>query len=786
MPRLLLVAGWFCLVACGPSGPADADGDGVPDATDCAPDNAAIYPEAEDPWGDGFDQDCDGADGIDTDGDGWAANAPETDCDDGDPAVNPGSDDTVGDGVDNNCDGADGVDADGDGFASIDSGGDDCDDDDWFTAPGANDYVGDGGDQNCDGLDGTDADGDGHASVDSLGDDCDDTSPAVYPGAAELCDGVDTDCLPDSTEVDEDGDGWFVCAGDCNDGDASVHPGAIEECNEVDQDCNGVPPSVDSDGDGLAPCAGDCDDGDPSVFPGAPEACNGADDNCDSVVPANESDLDGDGWTGCGGDCDDGSATTHPGAWGESVGDGVDSDCDGQDAAVLLGGASAVFEGTGPMNIFGGAVAPAGDVDNDGLADVLIAAPGSSTTGPGSFTGGRTMLYLGADLAAPSVAPRILSDAHAQIQGEEGLDFSGTSMTGVGDVDGDGRDDLVIGAFGNNEAGQNAGKVYFVPGSALTTGGVLNLDDAAAATHAWTGADEGDELGISVAAAGDVDGDGLADFLMGAHQAGGYEGRAWLVLGATLGSPGTSSVSSVGHRFDGEAAGDFAGTSVAGGGDVDGDGRGDLLIGAPSADGGGFGSGRAYLWFGASIGGPGTYDLDDADRIFEGVVDNEQAGEVVRFADDLDGDARSELLIGNLSGDAGLRVVLSEDLGSGTTVSLSSAALRFPGAITGPNGVSSDVDGDGLADLLVGYPDQGAAGEFAVFLGAALPGSGAVSSSSADYLWAGDVAGDDAGTMAAGAGDVNGDGYDDVLVGTHRPGDSAVVGQAYLLLGPGQ
>ena len=89
----------------------DGDGDGYPDDEDCAPEDAAVHPGAEDPWGDGVDSNCDAADGVDLDGDGWPANSdPEglpPDCDDGNPAAWPGRpwEDPV-DGLDGDCDGA--------------------------------------------------------------------------------------------------------------------------------------------------------------------------------------------------------------------------------------------------------------------------------------------------------------------------------------------------------------------------------------------------------------------------------------------------------------------------------------------------------------------------------------------------------------------------------------------------------------------------------------------------------------------------------------------------------
>ncbi len=779
---LLLVA----LLACpGPDGPLDTDGDGVPDSEDCAPEDPNVRPGFEDPYGDGVDRDCDGFDGVDRDGDGYPSNVAHDpdwghlqDCDDGDPAVHPEAEDTVGDAVDQDCDGFDGVDRDGDGHATVASGGDDCDDTDNWTYPGATDYFGDGGDQNCDGADGVDADGDGHASQETLGDDCDDADPAVHPGAFDDCDGLDTDCLPDATEVDADGDGWLVCAGDCDDADAAIHPGAVEDCTDVDQNCDGSLPTVDADGDGWAGCEGDCDDGDPARHPGAAEVCNGIDDDCDGGVPVVEQDVDGDGRTGCLGDCDDGDPDVFPGQWFDDPGDGLDADCDGQDAARLLGGASVTFEGASTKNIFGGAVARAGDVDGDGLEDLLVAAPGSSDVGGGAYTAGRTMIYTGAQLAS-SGTELGLWDAWAVLEGEGGLDFSGTSMAGVGDVDGDGLDDVAVGAFANDDAGQNAGKLYLVRGSDLVAGGTFDL--GAAAAWQWTGEYPGGELGISVAAAGDVDGDGLADLVAGAHNAATYAGRVYLVLGGELGAPGIASAGTISHQLHGEGDGEFAGTSVDGGADFDGDGLDDLLIGAPSADGEGYGSGRAYLVLGSSL-SPGAFGLGGADLVVQGTENNQQAGEVVRFADDLDGDGRPELIVGNLSTTPLHRILASSSLPASGVVSASTATWTLPGVIRGPS-ARADVDGDGLADLLVGWPQEGDAGEVHLFLGASLA-AGVLFPEDSDFSWGGANAGDLAGWMAAGLGDVDGDGRDDLLVGSHRPGDSALPGQAWLLLSP--
>ena len=132
-----------------------------------------------------------------------------------------------------------------------------------------------------------DVDGDGAFDVAcGIGDDCDDLDPAVYPSSPELCDGLDNDCDPNTTEYeDNDGDLVSACAGDCDDADASNVPGGVELCDFQDNDCDAlVDEGHDLDGDGFSTCAGDCNDQNAVVYVGAPELCDGLDGDCDGVA----------------------------------------------------------------------------------------------------------------------------------------------------------------------------------------------------------------------------------------------------------------------------------------------------------------------------------------------------------------------------------------------------------------------------------------------------------------------------------------------------------------------
>ena len=152
----------------------DFDEDGTVDSKDCGPADPLVHPSADDPYGDGIDQNCDGEDGLATDVDGDSF-APRVDCDDRNPFVHPEADDLLGDGIDQNCDGVDGiaVDLDRDNFSNAV----DCDDSDPQINPRAVELVGDSRDENCDGLDDPSEDVDGDGFESHL--DCNDTDPTV-------------------------------------------------------------------------------------------------------------------------------------------------------------------------------------------------------------------------------------------------------------------------------------------------------------------------------------------------------------------------------------------------------------------------------------------------------------------------------------------------------------------------------------------------------------------------------------------------------------------------------
>ena len=159
---------------------------------------------------------------------------------------------------------------------------------------------------------------------------------------------------------------------------------------------------------------------------------------------------------------------------------------------------------------------------NHGLDDVLV---GVLYDDDGGINAGAAYVVLGLSLSTTSTIA--LSNADYKLVAENGDDFAGVFVSSAGDMDGDGLDDILVGAYANDEGGNNAGAAYIMLGSSLGTSSTIDLSNA---DYKLVGEDAHDYAGRSVASAGDVDGDGLGDVLVGAFAENSKIGAAYLIL----------------------------------------------------------------------------------------------------------------------------------------------------------------------------------------------------------------------------------------------------------------
>ena len=282
------------------------------------------------------------------------------------------------------------------------------------------------------------------------------------------------------------------------------------------------------------------------------------------------------------------------------------------DLSALDGMIGFTLTGIEPDDESGRSVSSAGDVNGDGYDDLIIGA--RSTDPNGARSGHAYVVYGGASAPGTDgvLALSALDGASGfTLNGIDPADVSGPSVSSAGDVNGDGYDDLIIGARGADPNGARSGKTHVVYGGASAPGTDAVLDLSAldgSSGFTLTGIDPGDVSGYSVSSAGDVNGDGYDDLIIGAHRAH-PAGETYVVYGGAN-APGTDGVLALsaldgtnGFTLTGINARDRSGHSVSSAGDVNGDGYDDLLIGAPGgSDPNGEGSGENYVVYGGATG----------------------------------------------------------------------------------------------------------------------------------------------------------------------------------------
>ncbi|MBK9643545.1 MAG: FG-GAP repeat protein [Deltaproteobacteria bacterium] len=614
--------------------------------------------------------------------------------------------------------------------------------------------------------------------------DCAPDDPYSFPGAPDIpYDGKDNDCAGDGDLVDFDGDGYTasqVGGDDCNDGNPTVYPGAPETCYDgVDQDCSGTEDTNDCDGDGYdgrGDARSDCDDENADIYPGAEEIWyDGLDQDCSGFLDSDyDQDRDGDDATAYGGtDCDDEDPAVAgglPERW-----DGVDSDCDSasddlepKHAARRWTGSAGVGDG-----FLGMGVAILDDYDGDGGKSVAFSGYGASDAG---FYGGAYVFD------SFEEAGRSTDTALTSVTGDEGSYF-GFDLANVGDLDGDGLAELLI---GGPLVANGLGLVF--RGADLAAGGALDTDDALA------GLSGNDYTGIDVAAAGDVNGDGVPDLAVGT----GWLTSTHVVIysGADAAAAEGGTLRTIEALGQIDASGGAGGLTV-GGPDVDGDGLDDVLVAGITAT-----FGATAIVYGAELVGGVAFTFSDLPYL-RGDTNDSLIGVTSGWMDDSDGDGYPELLI-RAYGEAGAAgtaggVVYVVDAHSldGTQQYASAVAQtiidgdRDDGHLA-PGETNGDLDGDGSVDLLLlssGDRDQtweflgvtGIDSHVTFARGADMKGGGRFALADiAQTLAIESENSDDLLGYSNAVGDVNGDGKPDLLLGS--PPGSYLAGYMTLFL----
>jgi hypothetical protein len=391
-----------------------------------------------------------------------------------------------------------------------------------------------------------------------------------------------------------------------------------------------------------------------------------------------------------------------------------------------------------------------------------------------------------------------LGTSNASFWGEEagdGLGERGVSI--VGDVNGDGYDDILFGTY------YRTGQAYLIFGKA--TGWSMDIE-ISNADASFVGEAVGDDAGEFLAGAGDVNSDGYDDILIAAKQndySAPNAGQVYLILGKPTGWSMDTPLSSSDASFVGEAAGDNAGVTVSGAGDVNNDGFDDILIGAYRNDEGGANAGQVYFILGKAAGWAMRTPLANSDASFIGEAADDEAGIFSGAGGNVNDDGYDDILIGAVFNDEGgskagqYYLILGRSTPewqmdmqlSNPAVAIASFIGEAAGDQCGITGsAAGDVNGDGFDDLLLsghGNDAGGAnAGQTYLIFGKQAGWSRDVNLANADASFIGEHSGDESGISVCGGGDVNKDGYDDILVGAWYNDDAHPdAGKTYLILG---